>query len=384
MAPFVHAFITLGLLAGTIVTAAPAGAAAPTCDGRMPTIIGSSDQERLYGTDGPDVIVTNGSRIVDAGGGADVVCMTGGDTLVDTGDHYETHQAEAVPMAHDIVIGTGGNDVVYSGREYRGDDAYAASYDNDDDIRLGAGDSTLFMEGRPTGDLDGGDGSDRWWIRAFTDVDWTVDLPAGQVVTGAETGTLRGFEVLDLGRTYWTSLTFRGTDAPEVLLLDKRNRETARVDIDLGAGADSIALPRSLRGTVAGGAGHDEVALDSREVTFSGGAVTATSYPRLALSSFADYRGAAAKVSGDANDNTFVLTSCAARVSGGPGDDRILMRAVGCRPRPATRLIATGGGGDDVLQGGRGADTLIGGPGFDLAVGGRARDDCRAERRRHC
>ena len=158
MAPFVHAFITLGLLAGTIVTAAPAGAAAPTCDGRMPTIIGSSDQERLYGTDGPDVIVTNGSRIVDAGGGADVVCMTGGDTLVDTGDHYETHQAEAVPMAHDIVIGTGGNDVVYSGREYRGDDAYAASYDNDDDIRLGAGDSTLFMEGRPTGDLDGGDG----------------------------------------------------------------------------------------------------------------------------------------------------------------------------------------------------------------------------------
>jgi Ca2+-binding RTX toxin-like protein len=65
-----------GLLAATLLTAPTAQAAAETCQGRAATVVGSADV--VNGTEGDDVIVTNGATRVRALGGNDVVCVTGG------------------------------------------------------------------------------------------------------------------------------------------------------------------------------------------------------------------------------------------------------------------------------------------------------------------
>lgn len=53
----------------------PPASAATECQGQAATIVGEPG-ERLDGTDGPDVIVTNGARNVYAGAGGDLVCTT--------------------------------------------------------------------------------------------------------------------------------------------------------------------------------------------------------------------------------------------------------------------------------------------------------------------
>jgi hypothetical protein len=70
--------VALALALSVVLVGAPAGptsyAAGSTCLGRAATIVGGPGQW-LQGTDGPDVIVTNGSPSFDAGGGDDLVCL---------------------------------------------------------------------------------------------------------------------------------------------------------------------------------------------------------------------------------------------------------------------------------------------------------------------
>lgn len=75
--------------AGVALPPAPVAAHAaprPRCDGQA-TIVGEPGSRAVIGTSGDDVIVSNGARRVLAGAGADVVCMTGGDALVETDEH---------------------------------------------------------------------------------------------------------------------------------------------------------------------------------------------------------------------------------------------------------------------------------------------------------
>lgn len=51
------------------------GAAAPTCGGRVATIVGTAGPDRLHGTSGPDVIVGRaGHDEIEGRGGNDVIC----------------------------------------------------------------------------------------------------------------------------------------------------------------------------------------------------------------------------------------------------------------------------------------------------------------------
>ncbi|GAB3014151.1 hypothetical protein GCM10011376_08430 [Nocardioides flavus (ex Wang et al. 2016)] len=58
-----------------LLGAGAASGAAETCQGRTATIVGAG--HRVDGTEGPDVILTNGARAVHAKGGDDLVCITG-------------------------------------------------------------------------------------------------------------------------------------------------------------------------------------------------------------------------------------------------------------------------------------------------------------------
>ena len=65
-----------GLLAATLLARPTAHAAGETCQGQPATIVGTFLQQDLTGTEGPDVVVTNGATVVKTLGGDDLVCVT--------------------------------------------------------------------------------------------------------------------------------------------------------------------------------------------------------------------------------------------------------------------------------------------------------------------
>jgi hypothetical protein len=68
--------VASGLVVGMVALPVPA-VAGETCQGQAATLVGSTDVTTLVGTDGDDVIVTNGSWVIYADDGNDRVCVTG-------------------------------------------------------------------------------------------------------------------------------------------------------------------------------------------------------------------------------------------------------------------------------------------------------------------
>ena len=101
------------------------------CFGQPPTIVGAPGEEEVVGTKGPDVIVTNGARGVDARDGDDLVCSTGKapDFFILLGpgaDRFLGSSSDEIVVANDEAAGEidrdtvdmgGGNDVVSTGGE---------------------------------------------------------------------------------------------------------------------------------------------------------------------------------------------------------------------------------------------------------------------------
>ena len=121
------------------------------------------------GTEGPDVIVTDGALSVDALGGDDVVDSTGSSNLVtaELGEGADRFEAGAAGSSvfgayrndspadteKDVIIGGAGSDSVTSG---------VVGESNPDVIDLGAGEDGLAYGGTmaPGGSIDGGAGED--------------------------------------------------------------------------------------------------------------------------------------------------------------------------------------------------------------------------------
>lgn len=143
-----------------------------SCDGQVPTIIGTADRDVIYGTGGADVIMTFGGKdVVFAGGGDDVICGGDGDDVLEgefgndrifggagddtleggVGDDYLDGGD-----GNDVMTGDSGNDHLIGGA---GDDKLIG-YDGDDYMEGGPGDDKLY--GYSGNDYaDGGDGTDR-------------------------------------------------------------------------------------------------------------------------------------------------------------------------------------------------------------------------------
>ena len=97
-----------------------------TCDGLSATIVGTSGNDTLNGTNGSDVIVGNGGNdTINGGNGNDTICSGSGNDTINGNN------------GNDTIIDDGGNNNVTGGNQ-------------DDDITTGSGDDTI----------DGGTGTD--------------------------------------------------------------------------------------------------------------------------------------------------------------------------------------------------------------------------------
>lgn len=293
----------------------PAAGAVPTCEGRPATIVGTSGDDRLLGTDGIDVIVARGGNDdVTGRDGADVICAGHGDDTIDGGT---------------------GDDIIRSGPDR-------------DVLSLG--------------------GADRVWAGGGTDivVNNDIDVSGSWVSLGAGRdggtflmttgGTVQG----DAGKDFVIVTTYGGaklglhggTDDNWLALNLRVDAQTVDVVIDQTAG--TIALDGSTgtfvnwnhfqgfgwgRWTYRGSNGSDDLEIH-------GGSLNAS---LLA-----------------GNDRAISFSGHDDFIDGGAGDDRI--RAF----HGYDDLV--GGPGNDLLDGGYHWDLLDGGPGDDRLIGGEGRD----------
>ena len=149
------------ILSSLLVVGSSAGTGSRQCLGRKATILGTSGNDVIYGTDGSDVIVGGKGRDEIHGlGGDDFICGEGGRDILTGGS------------GDDELSGGQGGDAIFAGS---GDD-FLTGGDQSDQLHGGSGDDDM------QGDLvinyrndscDGGDGIDT----ARSDCDSVSNIP---------------------------------------------------------------------------------------------------------------------------------------------------------------------------------------------------------------
>jgi Ca2+-binding RTX toxin-like protein len=427
MRPFLFLLAIATLTAGLTVTAAPATAAAATCNG-VPATIEASGVPRIDGTEGRDVIVADDVNAVHALGGDDLICLTGstptfldagagddvvvasgrtGRTTAHLGEGDDTYVGST--SRDDVDAGTpggidSGRDVVATGPAGDEEDFVTSGepgLPNPDDIT--AGWMTLSWAGVPTATSKarGGTGSS-FALRAGRITRLRIDVPARSLTLAGSSRALalRGFTVFGLSAPRdLERFTFRGSRRGETLLVPAAG--TAVVRAAMGGGADTMQVGTYARGSsLSGGDGRDVIDvlspthldLDLREerlVKRAGGRVVT-----IEVNGFEDafVRANTAQLIGTRGPNRLSTDACRTRIEGLGGRDRL--RAFDdtgfgrdgrkCMGQDRITAHLFGGPGNDTLQGSRARDLLIGGTGRDRADGNPGRDTCQAEVRRSC
>lgn len=303
------------------------------CFGQVATIVGAPEELRLSGTDGPDVIITNGAESVDAQGGDDLVCVTdppsygisvrlgrGEDRLLGSDADERVYAGDEAPgeADRDIVHTGGGGDIVLTGSRESGAEA------SQDWIGLGNGRDTVSVNGPVSlaATLSGGRGRDQISIqtRYPQGAAVTIDNRREELRLGKEiVWDWDGFQDFHSNPRIQGHFTFIGSDVREALGSAAFSVGTRwKVDVRMGGGRDWASIGR-------------------------GGSNT--------------------------------------KLDGGPGADWL---------RHWDRLGSPGGvsiygrAGNDRLIGSDKGDVLSGGPGRDTANGRGGLDRCNAELRKSC
>jgi Ca2+-binding RTX toxin-like protein len=359
-----------------------ASGAAETCQGRTPTVIGSG--HAVNGTEGDDVILTNGARSVYAKGGDDLVCVTG----PYTGKHYPVNVRAG--DGNDVVDGTGSPKQEVHASLGSGVDTFLGG---------GAGDAVELDYPDAAGGtdaVDGGGGSDVISI-ATGPGDVVVDNAVGRFTSAGEVRTtwakVEGFGIDQSAGSQ--RMTFVGTSADESVSWSSRGDAT--VDVTLGRGDDrwSSPTPPTPSSRLLGGPGRDSIYLASEEAGIDldlladtmGVAAPVPYVVKAADFEDADLFAPSVTVRGTNGRNDIGLTACTGVVRLGGGNDSVRRQYDSIFEtdiRCAETLTANGGSGDDEMSGTRGDDVLLGGTGRDRADGGTGRDRCAAERERRC
>ena len=435
--------ITAGLLGLAVLGPIPvAGAAGETCRGEAATIVGFPGNPALLGSDGitgtegRDVVVTNGAFKVSTLGGDDVICVTAGGAssvkrvMIDAGagddivdgttapdwgvqaelgagaDRFEGGDAgnsvggaylDAAPAdtgkadtEKDVFIGGDGSDGVQSG---------ALGHPNPDVIALGAGNDSIFYGGVTAGgSIDGGAGVDEFFPSTHHRSGETViDNEVGRLLIDQQVvATWSGLE------TFWTStrggddLVFVGTAADETVYAEV----SGRVRATFGAGDDSFLADQAPRAgsVIDGGDGRDlfyvtsEAGLLDLDLRRGKLVADAGSPYTTSATNFEDASLFARRVvlGGTDGRNDLSFSACDANLRGRGGADTIaryydsLFESVFCPRFPKAHLDGGSGRDDlkgtvgrDVLLGGRGRDLLDGGLGADRLIGGSGPDELR-------
>ncbi len=421
---------TAALLGLALLVPTGAQAAAETCRGLPATLVGAADQ-RLVGTEGPDVVVTNGAQSLTALGGNDTICVTGAPVTagqaimdIDAGDGDDYVEASVQGRGTTTVLGAGADTFISgNGAEHRvstGTSNLASMTDTEvDSVRITLGNASV------TSGQVGTVNSDTVQINDGTVV-WN-GLSGGQgPVTAAGRGHLvlggiTGSAVIDAGRGYASSessslgftgftgfifsggsaggkLTFRGTGADErleVFAPDAFERDVVMRGGDDFYGTNGTGTRSSK---ARGGSGRDEVllALPRYDVTAdldSGRAVARKGRAKriVKTAAFEDLSLTARRgtVDGTPGGEQIIVAACRVNVSADRGKDFVaatdeLDDVWPVRDCSRYSAYLSGGIGKDTLIGGPGDDRLIGGPGRDTIDGGSGRDVCEGERRRGC
>lgn len=426
-----------GLLAATLLIGAPTAAAGETCRGESATLVGSPQTLNLTGTEARDVVVTNGSQMLWALGGDDLVCVTGygaqvfagdGDDIVDAtmlsgrygaqvrlgagSDRFEgspagdvvwagtedTFNTPAVDTERDVIL-TGAPSSSSSDRDsvVSGQDGIA----NDDEIRMDGG--FLRWAGIPTPAtvLDGGSDS-HLGLRAGADESIALDNVTGTLAVDSQP-LLRftGFTGFSLEAQGPKSFRFHGSARDEQLNLYLSDAQAHTVG--MGGGDDRLQLYSIGKDSVAartsydGGSGRDllelvlpdevDVDLDLARGRLSTGRKAVEVTVPARRFEHASVMAKDVELAGTSGRNTLRVYACRSKVKGRAGKDRlttydeVMDEGLPCR-RPKARFF--GGRGHDVLVGSRGPDRLIGGPGRDRLDGRQGRDVCQGEKMRRC
>jgi Ca2+-binding RTX toxin-like protein len=370
------AVLTLLAPAALLGVAPTAHAAAPTCQGQAATEVGTPGGDAT-GSDGDDVIVTNGATTINAGDGDDLICVTG----------------TAAPAVVTVDAGAG-SDTVLTGRQ---------GQPMNHVIDLGEGDDSLILKGLPgTGSVDGGAGRDSVQVHEKTRVGWLIDNRKQLVKAGKTTMPVAGLEEYHLSSLRWRFLRFKGGPEREHLDLVKftQTKPDGGALVAMGGGRDRLTLGPGLSGIYHGGADEDRliilgdprpdpvsasISVDMVRDLVSVGAgddSKATAWNHVQLKDFARNL-----IWAGGGPNQVVVRGCRATIYGGSGGDEIRFDSskTSCGGPLASRSVtAYGEGGTDTLTGSIGNDLLVGGSGRDTAKGGPGRDTCSAEVRVSC
>ncbi len=434
---------TVGLLGLALLGPLPvAHADGETCRGEAATIVGFPANPALLGSDGitgtegRDVVVTNGSTKVSTLGGDDVICVTSGgasslkrvridagagDDIVDGttapnwavqaelgegADRFEGGDAgnsvggayldtapadtEKADTEKDVIIGGDGPDGVHSG---------VVGHPNPDVIALGAGNDAIVYGGFTAGgSIDGGAGVDELFPSALrTPGDTLIDNAAGRMLIDQQVvATWAGLETFWTGTIGGYDLAFVGTAADETVYA----KVSGRVRATFGAGDDSFLADQAPRAgsVIDGGDGRDLFYVTSEagllDLDLRRGTLVADAGSPYTTSAthFEDASLFARRVvlGGTDGRNDLTFSACEANLRGRGGADTIaryydsLFESVFCPRFPKARLNGGKGRDDlagtigrDVLLGGRGTDLLDGGGGADRLIGGSGPDELR-------
>ena len=331
------------VLATGALTAATAGAAQPaeTCFGLAPTIV-ATDQDRVVGTEGPDVVVATDVGMITTLGGDDTICVTGG-RWIDAGDGNDRVSSRVAQRGNMVILGSGSD--LFEGSDAR------------DRVRAEAFDGSGPVAGQGAEDTD------------------TVHTYGGKdrVLTG--TSSQPNHDIVSLGSGRDTVRLAGGAGASAVVRggrgadeIEMRGEGEVRIDLHLDRGTVEVDGERRAKA-----ADFEDVQVAAYDGTVH---VHGTRGRNLLSVVSRDSRIHAA----GGRDRVLVF-GCGSVARGGPGADVLVSTDEGCRRDPV-RLY--GGAGPDVLRGSRAADVLIGNAGWDRAFGNGGKDRCRAERERSC
>jgi Ca2+-binding RTX toxin-like protein len=385
------ALLTLGLLVPTQA----ATAAGETCRGEAATIVGANG-DPIVGTEGRDVVVTNGVMSAKTLGGDDLICITGQPLLamvVEAGDGDDVVDASSGKLVQLTDLGTGRD--TFFGSD--GDDRVTSDLHDGaapDVIEARGGTDTILLDGGPS--------------------DLTIDNAAGRAtIAGQVRAMWSGLEEFRLDRSGTRALTFVGSDGAEAVF-DSGTGDTL-ADVDLGKGRDSYHVDVApLEGSrLRGGGGRDlvevrsggaglELDLKRHRMIVEGTTPYYVSTPDLEDASL---QAPEVRLKGDETANHLGYAACKAVVKGREGSDEVRWAYAGsfgfALDCPDSARIDGGPGhddlegtggpdvlngndGKDLLRGRNGDDKLFGGRGRDRAEGGRGRDRCSAEREKSC
>ena len=301
------------VLVMALMSAVPAGAAVPRCEGEKATIVGTSGNDRLEGTEQRDVIIGRGGddEIFGRGGG-DLVCGGAGMDTLKGGGGDDTLLGGGLM---DFLYGRAGDDVLDGGSALNTFDGGPGN-----DTLLGGPDGSWFAGGEGDDVITGGEASDDTVTYAEAAAGVTVDLEAG-TATGEGADTLAGVERV-IGSQF--------------------------DDVIVGDAADNLFFLLDGDDTLDGGG--DDVIGDIVMYEWSEAAVTVDLGAGTATGEGSDTLAGIEIVVGSTFDDTLIGSAADNYLVGLEGDD-----------------VLSGMAGDDGLVGRDGDDTYDGGAGVDIA-----------------